>query len=314
VIKADDADTWDGTAARISVLLLEQAAREGKPFYLATGFRRPHGPYIAPQKYFDLYPPEKITWPDEPPEHLSGIPPLALTYNNGDFALTKAEHGPMTAAYFASISFMDAQVGLLLNALDRLQLWDKTIVVFHSDHGYHHGEHGGLHHKMTLFEEGVRVPLIVAAPGAKAGSASPRLVELVDLYPTLADLNGLTPPSDLEGLSFRPLLTDPDRPWKRAAFTVVGRRTNPQNSQTTPGRYEMSYLGRSVRTERWRYNEWPDGTAELYDHDKDPREYVNLADRPEHTATRAELKALLKAGWRSALPQSTELGRAQTGQ
>jgi uncharacterized sulfatase len=302
VLNADDAETWDGKLARRSIELLEKAVREGKPFYLAVGFRRPHAPYIAPQKYYDLYPPEKITWPAEPPDHLRAIPPLALTYRNGAEGLAEADRAAVTAAYFATITFMDAQVGLLLDALDRLRLWNKTVVVFHGDHGYHLGEHGGLFHKMTLFEESARVPLIVAAPGAKSGSVSPRLVELVDLYPTLADLNGLQPPSDLEGLSFQPLLADPNRPWKRAAFTVVGRdRTRPLGNNNLS--LDLKYLGRSVRTERWRYTEWPDGQAELYDQDKDPREYVNLAEQPRYAATRAELKALLKDGWRSALPR-----------
>ncbi len=302
VLDADDADTWDGKVARRAAERIEEAARSGRPFYIAAGFRRPHTPYIAPRKYFDLYPPERMTWPAEPPGHLAGIPPIALTYPPGAPTLPEARRAGVMSAYFASISFMDAQVGVLLDAIDRLKLWDRTVVVFQSDHGYHLGEHGGLHHKMTLFEEGVRVPLIVAAPGVKAGSSSSRLVELVDLFPTLADLCGLEPPGDLEGTSFRPLLVDPNRPWKTGAFAVVGRHGTPEKGGNS-AKLDVNYLGRTVRTERWRYTEWPNGSAELYDQDADPREYANLADRPQFAATRSELKALLKGGWKAALPR-----------
>jgi uncharacterized sulfatase len=150
----------------------------------------------------------------------------------------------------------------------------------------------------------VRVPLIVAAPGGASGVVSPRLVELVDLYPTLAELCGLTSPADLEGTSFRPLLSDPRRAWKSGAFAVVGRRRE-RRSATAPkdNRLRLNYLGRSVRNERYRYTEWPDGSAQLYDLDADPREQVNLADRPDAAATRAELVNLLHAGWKAAVPK-----------
>ena len=304
VLNAEDANTWDGKVARRTVELLEQAVKDGKPFYIAAGFRRPHTPYIAPQKYFDLYPPEQMTWPDEPHAHLADIPPLALTYPPGKPALKKNDRAEVMGAYYASISFMDAQVGVLLDAMDRLKLWDNTIVVFQSDHGYHLGDHGGLWHKMTLFENGVHVPLIVASPGGKVGAVSPRLVELVDLYPTLADLAGLAPPHDLEGASFKPLLTDPQRAWKSAAFAVVGRpNTGVAKKGGNGEKLDVNYLGRTVRTERWRFTAWPDGTAQLYDLDADPHEYANLAAHPEHAATCAGLKAVLKDGWKGALPK-----------
>ncbi len=304
ILNADDADTWDGKVARQAVTMLEQAARGDKPFFIAAGFRRPHAPYIAPQKYYDMYPPAKMTWPSEPAEHLAGIPPIALTYAVGKPALPEPDRAEVIASYLSSISFMDAQVGVLIDAMDRLKLWDKTIVVFHSDHGYQLGEHGGLWHKMTLFEEGTRVPLIMVVPGAKVGVVSPRLVELVDMYPTLADLCGLTPPVDLEGFSFRPLLSDPQRPWKTGAFTVVGRRRDGQPiTATEKDKLELNYLGRTVRSEKWRYTEWPNGAAELYDQENDPREYVNLANKPEAAATREEMIKILHAGWKAALPK-----------
>lgn len=175
--------------------------------------------------------------------------------------------------------------------MDKLKLWDNTIVVFMSDHGYHLGEHGGLQHKMSLFEESARVPLIVAAPGKKASVASPRLVEYVDLYPTLTDLCGLPLPEGLEGASFAPLLSDPNRSWKKAAFTQVVTDKKKIN-------------GRSVRTQRWRYTEWDDGKqgVELYDQENDPKEYRNLAKDPSQEAIVAEMKQLLHAGWKAALP------------
>lgn len=301
VLDAADADTWDGKVARKSVDLLKKAVHDRVPFYLAVGFRRPHSPYIAPKKYFDLYPPEKNTWPDEPTGHVANIPPIALTYPLGKPTLPQEDRAEVQSAYYASVSFMDAQVGVLLDALDRLKLWDGTVVVFHGDHGYHLGEHGGLQHKMTLFEEGTRTPLIIAAPGVRP-SVCRGLVELVDLYPTLADLAGLTPPNDLEGISLRPLLNDPAKPWKSAVFAVVGRRKGVVGKVGGLD-YDVNCLGRTVRTDRRRYTEWPDGSAELYDQDADPREYVNLAQRPEAAPTVAELRQVLKAGWKGALPR-----------
>src|SRR5439155_20082706 len=126
VLEADDADTWDGKVARRAIEHLEAAARANHPFYIAVGFRRPHNPYIAPRKYHDLYPPDRMTWPVEPPGHVAGIPPIALTYPPGEPALPNERRAEVMSAYFASISFMDAQVGLLLEALDRLQLWETT--------------------------------------------------------------------------------------------------------------------------------------------------------------------------------------------
>lgn len=298
ILKARDEDTWDGFVARKAVALMEQAVREGQPFFVAAGFRRPHAPYIAPEKYFALYDPSKLQPRLGPTGHVTNIPPLALTYKLGDPALPMDKAGETIAAYYASISFMDAQVGVLLEALDRGGLWARTVVVFVSDHGYHLGEHGGLWHKMTLFEEATGTPLIVVAPGCLAGAATERLVELVDLYPTLTELCGLPTPSGLAGKSFAPLLSHPRLRWKNAVFTVVARaRTIPSAESGAPGewkrRLDPEWLGRTVRTERWRYTEWPDGTAELYDHQKDPFEYSNLAGRRKFAHTVAELRALL---------------------
>jgi len=300
VLMADDANTWDGFVARKAVELIEQSAKGGKPFFVAAGFRRPHAPYIAPEKYFALYEPDSLMPRWGPSAHLKEIPDLALTYRLGAAKFPEKQPGETMAAYYASISFMDAQVGVLLAALDRLKLWDNTVVIFHSDHGYHLGEHGGLWHKMCLFEETTRVPLIVAAPGKKSAVASSRLVELVDVFPTLAELCGLTEPPGLEGLSFVPLLDNPERDWKQAAFTVVSRGTNIDATKSL----DRAKMGRTVVTNRWRYTEWHDGTSELYDHAADPFEYANLAQAANQSAIREELRKLLHEGWQGARPVS----------
>ncbi|MBL9214389.1 MAG: sulfatase [Opitutaceae bacterium] len=301
VIRTPDEDTWDGQVARRAVEFLEDSSRSGTPFFVAAGFRSPHLPYIAPEKYYALYDPAGFAPRAGPPEHLADIPAMALTYliKERSFPRFPTERpGDTIAAYYAAISYMDAQVGVILDALDRLQLWDRTVVIFHSDHGYHLGEHGGLWAKMSLFEESARVPLLVAAPGRPAGSTR-GLVELVDLYPTLADLCNLPAPGELEGTSFRPLLEQPNRAWKQAVFTVVNRRF-------PPGEYDPAAVGRSVFDGRWRYTEWPDGSTELYDHDSDPYEYANLARQPARQQQVEHMRSVLHAGWQAALPARRE--------
>lgn len=295
VLNVEDRDTWDGFVARRAVEFLEECSKEEKPFFLAAGFRRPHSPYIAPERYFALYDPDQLKPRSGPPEHLANIPDLALTYRLGEPKFPTQRPGDTIAAYYASLSFLDAQVGVLLDALDRLQLWEKTVVLFHSDHGYHLGEHGGLWHKMCLFDETTRVPLLVAAPGKKPARSS-GLVELVDLYPTLAELCGLKTPAGLEGTSFAPLLDQPDRKWKRAVFTVVSRGRAIKGTE----KLDPTRMGRTVFDGRWRYTEWPDGTAELYDHEKDPFEYANLANDAAQLSQLNSMKALLRRGWPAA--------------
>jgi arylsulfatase A-like enzyme len=215
-------------------------------------------------------------------------------------------------AYYASTSFseaasyrpaadMDTQVGHLLDALDRLNLTDKTIVVFHSDHGYHLGEKN-LWQKMSIFEESARVPLIIAVPSNNAnGQACRRPVELVSLQKTLTDLCNITPGSRTEGHSLRPLVENPKARRKHAAFSQVTRDANvgaPAGTDADKARGAGRFMGRSVRTERWRYTEWDAGRAgvELYDHDRDPQEMKNLAEDPRHTGRVRKMKALLRVG------------------
>lgn len=299
VLGVPDAEAWDGKLAVQAEAQLESLSRGDGPFFLAVGFRRPHTPYIAPAKYFDLYPPARMPLPLEPADHLRLIPAPALTYTADEPPLAVDERQPTVAAYLASVSYMDAQVGRVMAAVDRLQLANRTIVVFISDHGYHLFEHGGLWHKMTVFEESARVPMMVAAPGGCVGKNSQALVELVDLYPTLCELCRVPAPDGLEGTSFAPLLREPERAWKSAAFTVVSRGGS-QSSAGVP--LDNEHLGRSIRTTQWRYTRWFNGDRELYDHDADPREYSNLAVDPAYAEQAAELDRALEAGWQAALP------------
>ena len=178
---------------------------------------------------------------------------------------------------------MDAQAGRVLDALDRLKLADRTIVVFTSDHGYHLYEHQ-LWQKQTLFENAARVPLIIAAPGKAAGKTCARTVELVDLPQTLTDLCGIPSPAKLDGHSLRGLVENPDAAWDHPAITQVRR-----------GAQGAFFMGYSLRDERWRFTDWGEKGAELYDHDADPLEMKNLAGDPAHAATLAKLRDQLHA-------------------
>lgn len=277
-----DEEHTDGMVASEAIRLME--ANKGKPFFIAAGFYRPHCPYVAPQKYFDLYPLDKITLPPIIANQRDLVPQPALASTNPwpYIGVTPDEARQGKQAYYASISFVDAQIGRLIDALDRLGLRDNTTIVFWSDHGYLLGEHG-LWQKQSCFEESARVPLIIAPPKSKsAGQSSPRTVELLDIYPTLVDLAGLTPPAHLQGASLRPLLENPQAQWNRPAYTQVQRGGFP---------------GHSVRTERWRYTEWDGGEkgSELYDHENDPQELKNLADNPQLAEVQTQMKALIKA-------------------
>ncbi|PWU13851.1 MAG: iduronate-2-sulfatase [Verrucomicrobia bacterium] len=282
VAKGTDAEQTDGKVAAEAIRLLE--THKDKPFFLAVGFYRPHVPDIATKSWFDMYPLEKVTLPKEPPEHIANIPSPALTCKPLNYGVEEEKLRIFKRAYFASISFVDSQVGRVLDALERLGLADNTIVVAWGDHGWSLGEHGQWQ-KQLLFEEVARVPFIIALPKAKTKGVCVRTVELVDIYPTLAELCGLTPPSNLEGWSLRPLLENPKASWSHPAITQVARHR--------AGKLE--HMGYSVRTERWRYTEWDGGAAgaELYDQDKDPHEYRNLAKDPKYAGNVTELKALL---------------------
>ena len=274
-----DAEHTDGMASAEAVRLLERFKRNGESFFLAVGFYRPHTPYVAPRRYFDLYPRDRIELPKLSDDDSSRMPEAAYrsAFKEQD-SMTDDQRRSAIQAYWASTTFMDAQVGHVLDALDRLGLANNTIVVFTSDHGYHLADHG-LWQKMSLFERSARVPLIIAAPGAKArGVAARGLAELVDLYPTLADLAGLKPNGPIDGVSLAPMLQDAASTVKDAAFTQARN-------------------GYAVRTERWRYIEWDGGKqgAQLYDMNSDPGETTNLAADVRHAATVNGLRGRLAA-------------------
>lgn len=292
----DDTEQTDGKSAAATIKLIEQ--HRDQPFFIACGFFRPHTPYVAPRKWFDLYPLDKIQLPKLAPDYKKGVPePAFLSSKPEQVSMSDDLRRQAIQAYHASTSFMDAQLGQLLDALDRMKLADKTIVVFFSDHGYHLAEHG-LWQKMSLFENSARVPLIISVPGRKnAGQVSRRIVELVDLYPTLAELCGLTAPTNLEGKSLQPLLENPQADWNKPALTQLTRGTP---TKTNAPATKPTIVGRSIRTERFRWTEWNGGEqgAELYDHDSDPGELKNLASDPAHAKSVELLRTELRSRYK----------------
>jgi arylsulfatase A-like enzyme len=286
----------DGAIADAAIEMLREA--KDKPFFLAVGFLKPHLPFVAPKKYWDLYRRDEIPVAPNP------FPPKdAPKYALVDWGELRAYEdipriGPLTDeqartlkhGYYACVSYMDAQLGRVLAELDRLGLREQTVVVLWGDHGWKLGEHGAWC-KHTNFENDTHAPLICCVPGQKAaGRHTQALVEFVDIYPSLCELAGLPLPSDLEGTSFAPLLDAPEQPWKKAAF-----------SQYPRGGGVMGY---SMRTDRYRLTRWlnRNGTEvarELYDHQNDPQENVNVADRPENKAVVEELTKQMQAGWKA---------------
>jgi uncharacterized sulfatase len=278
----DEAHT-DGKVATETIALIEK--HKERPFFIGAGFYRPHCPFIAPRKYFDLYPIDRIPAPASSPDSAALVPPAAWFTKPPHWGVDERGQREVIRAYYASISFLDANVGRVLDALDRLRLADNTIVVFVSDHGYHLGEQGQWM-KQTLFERSARAPLIVAGPGVSAkGRSSSRIVEFLDLYPTIADLARVSPPSGLHGRSLTPLLKDPQAAWNHPALTQVRR-----------GGGEGAFMGYSVRTEKWRYTEWDNGKrgTELYDEVGDPGELHNRAADPKFQKTVTEMQRTLR--------------------
>jgi iduronate 2-sulfatase len=278
----------DGDTARRIVRLIGQ--HKDEPFFIACGFRKPHTPLFAPRKYFDMYRLEDIHLPHTPADDRDDIPPLALICTNKDNLHSDEERRQVTLAYHACTTFMDAQLGLVLDAMDQHKLWDNTVVILWADHGWHLYDHLQLWGKITQFEEAAHVPLMIHAPGKLAGAASQRLVEWIDIYPTLTELCGLPPAPGLDGSSLVPLLSDPRRPWKKAAYTMNWRGGDK--------------YGRGLRTDRYRYTEWSEGRdgTELYDHETDPHEWTNLAGKAKVADVQKELQNLLRHGQKTNLP------------
>jgi arylsulfatase A-like enzyme len=266
----------DGKNARHVASWIANRAHGDRPFMIACGFHKPHIPFLAPDAYFKLYPKTSFPLVRPPADDWGDIPAIAETKQYLDYGFpakgeeNEALRREFTQAYYACISFVDTQLGLIVEALRASGQWDNTIIVFIGDNGYHLGEHF-MWGKVMLFEESARIPLLVRVPGlTRTGRISAELVELVDLFPTLAQLCGVKPPGNLQGRSIVPLLEDPAARGKNHAYTVV--RRGPE-------------LGRAVRFDRWRYTEWlTPQQNELYDLAADPREWTNLAHRPEHAA------------------------------
>ncbi|MEM9479123.1 MAG: sulfatase [Verrucomicrobiota bacterium] len=281
----------DGMITTEAIQLTE--AKKDEPFFIAAGFFRPHTPFVAPKKYFEMYPLEDLKLPFAPDGDRDDIPTAAFAHNCPipNYGLDEPTLLKALQAYYACVSFIDDQVGRMLDALDELGLAEKTIVVFWSDHGYHLGEHNGIWQKRTLFEESAGAPLIFRAPGATGnGTSCSRVVEFIDIYPTVLELAGLAPSATAAGRSLTPLLNDPDRAWNSFAITQILRPAD--------DRLETPVMGCSIRTERWRYSDWAEGKhgAELYDHSVDENEFTNLALDPndEQQTAIGKLRALLR--------------------
>lgn len=283
---------YDGRVADAAITALQECSRRDEPFFLAVGLWKPHSPFNAPKKYWDLYERDDVP-PANPPEPPANVPEIALTGDRVDTRENADELQELRHGHLACISYMDAQIGRVLDELDRLKLRDNTIIVFWSDHGLHIGDYG-LQRKCTVFEIDARVPMIIATPEHAAGQRTAALVELLDLYPTLAELCGLTPPAGLEGESLVPLLADPQSSVKDFALTQTTRPNYPQSSK------QPDVMGYSLRTDRYRYNEWRDfqtgevQARELYDEHDDPLETTNIAGHADARDTVNELAQRLE--------------------
>jgi arylsulfatase A-like enzyme len=276
-LNVNDEDMDDYKMANYAIEYLQK--KHDKPFFLACGIFRPHMPWQVPQKYYDMYPLEKITLPKVRDDDLADVPTAGVK-----MAKPQGDHGKMlktgnwkhaVQAYLASITFADVQVGRVLDALEHSNYAKNTIVMLWGDHGWHLGEK---HHwrKFSLWEEATRAPLMIKAPGVtQPGSLCHRTVDFISIYPTLAELCGLPLFDQLEGKSLLPLLKNPVAKWNRPALTSHGRNNH------------------AIRTERWRYIRYADGSEELYDHSKDPMEWANLAGLSEYNGVKKELAAWL---------------------
>lgn len=313
-----DEQHTDGLQAKDAEWVLERCARDkDRPFFLALGFFRPHTPYVAPAKWFKTYPEADMPVVQGVKEDQADLPAPALgSYKREQDKLTDDLRRQTVQAYFAAISFMDAQAGKALDALDRLGLADNTIVVFASDHGYHLGEHG-LWQKQSIFEESARVPLLIAAPGMKKGAIAQTPVGLIDLYPTLTELCGVKAPENLQGQSLVPMLKDPEakgRGWVLSQV-VRGGGFKRHGASAATGDKGKRIFGYALRTNRWRYIEWDEGRAgkELYDHETDPKEITNLADKPAQADTQAKLADQLHAAVKASFPANGETPKIPEG-
>lgn len=305
----DVADDYlnDGWTASRAIEILKDRKGKAEPFFLAVGFVKPHLPFVAPKKYWDLHDPVKlpVSASNDPPKDAPRFAPQFGGELRAYHDLPKS--GPLPAdlqrklvhGYYAAVSYMDAQLGRVLDAVKEQGFADNTVIVLWGDHGWHLGDHG-MWCKHTNYEQATRATLLMSRPGQKAaGKVTDALVEFVDIYPTLAEVCGLPKPDGVEGFSFAPLLDDPKRPWKAVAFSQYPR---------AGGMGVGQLMGYAVCNDRYRYVEWRkrDGSAvvarELYDHKTDPREDVNVAADPANKAVVEQLAKTLADGWAKNAP------------
>lgn len=277
VVKGSDptgAAQADVKTANKAMELLE--AHRAEPFFLAVGLVRPHVPLVAPKQFFDPYPADAMTLPEKRPGDWDDIPKAGISKNSKAIGLGghPEKQQQVLSAYYAAVAFMDDQVGKILGKLDNLGLREKTIVVFTADHGYHLDEHD-FWQKMSLHEESTRIPIIISVPG-KAPAVAPGLAQQIDIYPTLAELNGLSIPPHVQGKSLAAVIDDPDRSVHDQIYCL--RR--------------QDHL---LRTEKWAYLKYRGGAAELYDMQSDPQQFTNLVDDPAHASVVKEIDRRLKA-------------------
>ncbi|GAA5508157.1 sulfatase [Novipirellula caenicola] len=343
----------DGYDTDLAIATLKDLVAENdNPFFLALGFNKPHLNWVAPKRYWDLYDRDSIpvTSQTEGPHAGASIglhPSFELRVRSGIPKLGAIDPNlarTLKHAYLACVSYVDAQIGRMISALDEAGVRDNTIIILWSDHGYHLGEMG-MWCKATNYELATRVPMMIWTPEipvANRGKATDALVELVDIYPTLCDLAGIEQPEHLEGTSFTPLIKNPTRDWKTAAFNqfpspalrewgafpirpamretyfgplldeVEDRIQKQMGSKWDPELFEHDLTGYAIRTARYRMIAWKDTKlpnadplfVELYDHETDPAETKNVAN--EHPERVAELLSQLKAGWKAAAPATQE--------
>ena len=291
-----DEEQTDGIGASEAINKLDNFAKSNTPFFMAVGFFRPHTPFVAPKKYYDLYSREKIEIPEIPSDYLSTLPDPAvrsIRAKKNQLNLEKERAQEIKEAYYATISFVDAQVGRLLDHLEACGLDKNTVVVFTSDHGYHMGEHGHWQ-KQTLFENATRIPLIISPPNTvNYGAISSSPVELIDLYPTLMDLTNINIPKHVVGKSLEPLIRNVHASVRESALT----------------RWRNGY---SIKTKRYRLTKWGSNGElgyELYDHKNDKNELINLANRQDYEQVMDSLKLVIDERITDASNKPKDIGR-----
>ncbi len=314
-----DSVFYDGLQTKLALETIERIKEKDQPFYMGLGYFRPHLPFVAPKKYWDLYPPGSVS-PATNNYLPANVPVMSansnyelrnyVPYRNvgrpEDSPLSPDEADVLKRGYYACVSYVDACVGQLIQGLKELGVYDNTIIIIWGDHGWKLGEHNGWG-KQTNFHIDTHVPLMFRYPGQKKGIRSDALTELIDMFPTLCDLAGVEKADYFQGTSMVPLIEDPNREWKQAVFSQFRRRSRVSKDGN-------EYMGYSMQTEQFHYIEWYEWdnetktkgalkARELYDHEADAEENINVADKVGMENVVEQLSEQLKAGWRAAVPE-----------